>query len=136
MPNDAPIVIRADTSGYDAAMRDIARSTEQFGRVFAATMRRAVLSGRDLDDTLRSVALRFADLALGRALAPIESAIGGLLSGAFAGHSGATPAVGAAPAPANIVFNVTTPDVAGFAKSQAQVSAMLARAVRHGQRAL
>ncbi|MDP2121742.1 MAG: phage tail tape measure protein [Hoeflea sp.] len=36
----------------------------------------------------------------------------------------------------HVTFNVTTPDVAGFAKSEAQVSAMLARAVGRGRRGL
>jgi hypothetical protein len=33
-------------------------------------------------------------------------------------------------------FNVTTPDAASFVKSEAQVSAMLARAVARGRRGL
>ena len=35
-----------------------------------------------------------------------------------------------------IVFNVTTPDAGSFRKSEGQISAMLARSVRRGQRAL
>lgn len=42
---------------------------------------------------------------------------------------------GAAPA-VHVTFNVTTPDVAGFARSEAQVTAMLARAVGRGRRGL
>ncbi len=37
---------------------------------------------------------------------------------------------------ANIVFNVTSPDVASFQKSEAQLTAMLARAVGRGRRSL
>ncbi len=36
----------------------------------------------------------------------------------------------------NVVFNVNSPDVASFRKSEAQVSAMLARAVARGSRAM
>ncbi len=36
----------------------------------------------------------------------------------------------------NVTFNISTPDVAGFAKSQGQVSAMLARTVGRGRRGL
>ncbi|MEL6751344.1 MAG: phage tail tape measure protein [Pseudomonadota bacterium] len=36
----------------------------------------------------------------------------------------------------NVTFNIATPDVTGFAKSQTQVSAMLARTVGRGRRAL
>ena len=39
-------------------------------------------------------------------------------------------------APVNTVFNVTTPDVPSFRKSEAQVTGMLARAVRRGARTL
>jgi len=38
--------------------------------------------------------------------------------------------------PVQVTFNVTTPDAASFAKSEAQVSAMLARAVGRGRRGL
>ena len=36
----------------------------------------------------------------------------------------------------NVTFNISTPDVAGFAKSQGQVSALLARTVNRGRRGL
>ncbi|MEQ1578433.1 MAG: phage tail tape measure protein [Hyphomicrobium sp.] len=36
----------------------------------------------------------------------------------------------------NVTFNVTTPDAESFRKSESQLSAMLARAVSHGQRNL
>lgn len=42
---------------------------------------------------------------------------------------------GAAP-PVQVTFNVSTQDAASFAKSEAQVTAMLARAVRRGRRGL
>jgi phage-related minor tail protein len=39
-------------------------------------------------------------------------------------------------APVSVVFNVTTPDAASFAKSEAQITGMLARAVARGARTL
>jgi len=39
-------------------------------------------------------------------------------------------------APVQVTFNVTTPGVASFAKSEAQITAMLARAVGRGRRGL
>lgn len=45
-------------------------------------------------------------------------------------------AAGGSGVPAQIVFNVTTPDAPSFRKSEAQVSAMLARAVHRGARGL
>lgn len=45
-------------------------------------------------------------------------------------------AAGGAASPVQVTFNVTTPDAASFAKSEAQISALLARAVRRGGRGL
>lgn len=39
-------------------------------------------------------------------------------------------------APVQVTFNVTTPDAASFAKSETQITAMLARAVGRGRRGL
>ena len=36
----------------------------------------------------------------------------------------------------NVTFNVTSPDAASFRRAEAEVSAMLARAVARGQRGL
>lgn len=43
---------------------------------------------------------------------------------------------GSSGSPMNVTFNIATPDVAGFSKSQTQVSAMLARTVGRGRRGL
>jgi len=45
-------------------------------------------------------------------------------------------ASGGAAQPVQVTFNVTTPDAASFSKSEAQVTAMLARAVGRGRRGL
>lgn len=39
-------------------------------------------------------------------------------------------------APVQVTFNITTPDAGSFRKSEAQISAMLARAVQRGRRGL
>ena len=39
-------------------------------------------------------------------------------------------------APTHVTVNIATPDVAGFERSQTQISAALARAVARGQRGL
>jgi hypothetical protein len=144
MPNEIPIRIDADTSGFDTAMRDISGSSEQFARVFTSSLRGAVVAGRDFDDTLRGIARRISSMALSRALAPLENAIGGLLSGAAvpmpqAGRGGLAPA-GLPPQiagqAASVVFNVSTPDAASFRKSEGQVTAMLARAIARGHRSV
>lgn len=45
-------------------------------------------------------------------------------------------AAGGGAAPANIIFNISTPDAPSFRKSEAQITGMLARAVRRGGRTL
>lgn len=144
MPDEAPINIRADTSGFDAAMRDISVSSEQFARIFTSSLRGAVTAGQDFDDTLRGIASRISSLALNRALAPLESAIGGLLSGTMpagapGGQGGFTanrllPQI--AGQAASVVFNVSTPDAGSFRKSEGQLTAMLTRAIARGSRSV
>ncbi|MDR3494077.1 MAG: phage tail tape measure protein [Ancalomicrobiaceae bacterium] len=50
------------------------------------------------------------------------------------GRLGVTAASGQSPL--SVTFNVTSPDVAGFARSEAQLTGMLARAVGRGRRGL
>ena len=45
-------------------------------------------------------------------------------------------AAAAAAAPVNVTFNISTPDVDGFRKSQAQIASLLARTVNRGRRNL
>lgn len=62
------------------------------------------------------------------AILPLKRGPDGTLGvGAAAGGSAAAPAV---------VFNISTPDVQGFRRAEADIAAMLARTVRRGQRHL
>jgi phage-related minor tail protein len=60
------------------------------------------------------------------AILPLKRGADGTLGVATPGSSGGS----------SIVFNITTPDAASFQKSQAQISAMLARTAMRGQRNL
>jgi phage-related minor tail protein len=73
------VKLDADTSGFDAAMRAASESTRGFGRAFTSTLKSAVLSGKALEDTMRQLAMRISSMALTRALAPVEGAIGNVL---------------------------------------------------------
>jgi hypothetical protein len=136
-PQTAPIRIDADTSGYEQAMQRITATTGRFGEAFSRSMRDAVLSGRDLDDTLRGLALRFSALALNEAFRPLDNLVGSLVSGLAAplGGQGAGTAF-AAGSPSNVIFNVQTPDAASFSRSQGQIATMLARVVARGGRGM
>jgi hypothetical protein len=64
---------------------------------------------------------------------------GGAGAGGFDGGFGAGTAGGAGSGPqrgVQVTLNVSTPDVEGFRRSEAQVSAMLARAVGRGRRGM
>ena len=52
------------------------------------------------------------------------------------GRLGVRASAGGAAAGNNITFNISTPDVEGFRRSQSQVAAMLSRTVSQGQRNL
>ena len=135
-PQAGAIRISADTSAFDAAMRDISQSAERFGSTFSRSMREAVTSGRDLDDTLRGLALRFADLALDKAFAPLDQLAGNLFQAFASAGQSLQSAQGSSAGRQNITFNVQSSSPAAFAKSQGQISALLARAVKTGSRSL
>ena len=108
--------------------------------IFASSLRVAAISGRDFDDTLRSIALRISSLALNKAFQPLDDLFGSLISSVGQSILSGSPASASPVAPqsrsASIVFNVQTPDAAGFRKSESQISSMLARAVARGSRGL
>jgi len=135
---DAPIRVTVDTEAFDKAMEEISTSAEHFGQVFSFSMRNAVLAGRDLDDALRSIALRISSMALDQALAPLDQLAGSLFSGLLGAAKTpdkdvARAAVGASTI-ANVVFNMQSPDAAGFTKSEPQIAALMARALARAQR--
>lgn len=133
-----------DTSGFENALNDMSRLTEDFGRIFTSTIKSAVISGNSLEDSLRSIALRISGLALNKSLAPLESLVGsfvGNLANSVLGPSsgGGSPlgiGLQSGAAPTNIAFNVNATDATSFAQSEGQISALLARAVARGQRGL
>ena len=61
---------------------------------------------------------------------------GGGRTGGVAGFGGGAGAAGGGERAVQFTLNVTTPDVDGFRRSEAQVAAMLARAVGRGRRGM
>ena len=185
--------VSADTTPFQAALRDLVREADGFAGAITRAFKDAVVRGKDFESVLKSLALRLADIALGSALKPIENAIGNAVAGLFGGLAGkltpfaeggavsggrvkpfAKGGVIAAPTyfplargvglageagpeailplargadgrlgvaaggsgGVSVTFNITTADAASFQKSEAQVTAMLARAVRRGRRGM
>ena len=141
-----------DLAPLDDALAEASRMAERFGASLTDALRDVALEGRSLEDALRGVALRMADVALDRALKPLEQGasnllgqlaqglIGGIAGGLGGGATRAdgftgSPGAGAFP-PAPVTLNVSTPDAASFRRSEGQLAAMLARSAARGRRSL
>lgn len=144
MPNNNTNRFDIDTTGFENALNDMSKLTEDFGRIFTSTIKSAVISGNSLEDSLRSIALRISALALNKSLAPLESLvgsfIGNLTNSVLGTSSGDGSPIGfgtqSGAAPTNIAFNVNATNAASFNQSEGQISALLARAVARGQRGI
>jgi hypothetical protein len=146
----------AEAEPLRAELQSLQGLADGFGRAMTTAFRRSVVDGRALEDVLKSIALSLSSRALNQALAPIGQ---GLVSGLFGGLSNSAQSSRGAQlanfAPGgfassvssvarsedrrggvNVVFHVTTPDAASFRRAEADVSAMLARAVARGQRGM
>ena len=115
-------------------------------RSLTNAFRGAIVDGRSLQGVLGDVSRAFADIALKAALQPVGTLISSGVETLFSGLNPAlTGGVVTAAAPqaaarvaesaVHVSFNVTSPDARSFAASEAEVSAMLLRAVKRGTRA-
>jgi hypothetical protein len=146
---------------FDLTLRDLQARTDSLigsSRSFAGAMTsaftQAAAGGRQLDDVLKTLALRLSSMAVAQAFRPIAggltSGINSLVSSMFSGiGAGVTNPAAAAPelgrgsgnassfvGPASVNVNVTTPDLASFRRSEAYLTGQIARAVARGQRSL
>ena len=139
-----------------AELRELEGLADSFGRAMTTAFRQSVIEGKELEDVLRSLVLNLSSRALNQALAPIGQGIGSLLSGGLnglfrnarfgerasiesgipIGGAGRGEGRGVANRGLHVVFNVSTPDAQSFRRSEAEIAAMLARAVGRGQRGL
>jgi hypothetical protein len=134
-----------------AAFDRLDLSARAAGRSMQAAFASASAEGVKLEDVLRSVGQRLGDMALQAGGQAASSLLGGGLASALTGLASSAPSAAAADAgpsavsPAaggaagrsvSVVMNVSTPDAESFRRSEAQVSAALARAVARGNRAM
>ena len=79
----------------EARLRDLDRTAGSFARTMTAAFTASALGARSFDDVLKSLVLRFSDLAVKLAFKPVEnalfSAFSGLLRGGAAGGEGIKP---------------------------------------------
>ncbi len=138
-----------ELSDVSVELERVSDLADGVARALSTAFRDAIVDGRSLRGVLGEVSKAFADIALKAALKPVGALIS---TGVETLFSGLNPALSVAPpAPAatavsqvaaqvagaatNVTFNVTSPDARSFVASEAEVSAMLLRAVRRGARA-
>ena len=155
------INVTVDASALRRELTEAERMTRSFGNALGDALEGGIVRGRSLGDVLRGLGARMSEIALSAALKPVETAFGSIFSkitssalgGAspFSGGGLAAPAplsgglsapaapearAAAAPPSAPVTVNIATPDAESFRRSEAQVSAALARAVARGRRGL
>jgi hypothetical protein len=118
-------------------------------RSLTTAFRGAIVDGRSLRGVLGEVSAAFADIALKAALKPVGMLISDGVETLF---NGLNPALAEAPTvvaenaarqgepragggAVNVTMHVSSPDARSFVTGEAEVSAMLLRAVRRGTRA-
>ena len=89
--DELSVRITADTSAFTASLDGLAKQADGFSGAISRAFRDAVFGGKEFDDILKGLALRFSTMALNAALKPIESGIGGLLSGLLGSLGGIKP---------------------------------------------
>jgi phage-related minor tail protein len=65
------------------AMADLEARSQRFGSALTGALRSATTGGKGLDDVLKGLADRLADIALSTGLKPLETAIGSAIGGAI-----------------------------------------------------
>jgi phage-related minor tail protein len=117
-------------------MRELGDRASEFAAIFSNSMRSAMQTGQEFDDMLRDIGSRVASMALRDAFAPFEQLLGSSLAAAFGANGPQSPATPVSPANGRtggpISLNIQTTDSSSFAKSQSQIFAAFARAVRQG----
>ncbi|WEK48501.1 MAG: phage tail tape measure protein [Candidatus Kaistia colombiensis] len=89
--DELSVRITADTSAFTASLEGLARQADGFSGAVSRAFREAVVGGKEFDNILKGLALRFSTIALNAALKPIESGIGSLLSGLVGSIGGVKP---------------------------------------------
>lgn len=140
--------------------------TTRFGHSLSRALSAGITQGKSFDDILRGLGERLIEISLRAAFKPLETGISGVLgslvkgvtdlftggtsggSGLFgdlfgssngpAGAASAGSFTNAASGASGVTVNmaISTPDADSFRRSEAQISAAMARAVSRGQRSL
>src|ERR687890_491317 len=120
--------------------------SDKFGDSLSNAFAKNIAEGKKFDNVLKSVRQSLVQTGLRLALAPLQLALSQSVKTMTVGAMGGSPPLdaggllgvqaGGAARPASITVNIATPDAESFRRSEAQVSAALARAVARGQRGM
>ncbi len=141
--------------GLSGQMARLESITGQFGRTLSHSLAQGIAQGKGFEEILHGLGDRLLQISLNAAFKPLEGVMNGVF-GALGGAAGSlvsatlggggSPGLfgsglpnalpGPAAAPMTIHMAISTPDAESFKRSEAQISAALARAVARGQRSL
>ncbi len=91
MDEHLTIAIDADTSGFETALASLERQASSFGSTLTTALKGAAVSGRSLEDTLRSIGRSLAIDALSSGLAPLQNLLNGFFGRAIGGLGSVLP---------------------------------------------
>ncbi|KQT54246.1 phage tail protein [Aureimonas sp. Leaf454] len=98
------VAVEADTTGFERSLDTLSAKASAFGAAFTGALTAAASGGRSLDGVMRQLGQRISSIALGAALKPLETAIGGMFGQVITGLGGIA---GASPNAAGAVPRVT-----------------------------
>ena len=85
MEENVTVVIGADTAPFQTALKQLDQLAKSFGSQMTGALKDAVVSGKELDDILRQLAMNMAGMALDQGLKPLQGALSSAFSSLFAG---------------------------------------------------
>ncbi|MBZ9600419.1 phage tail tape measure protein [Phyllobacterium chamaecytisi] len=89
---ESTVEVKGDTSGIDAALDALQKKSELFGRTLTNSLKSAAVSGQDLGEVLKQLAMSIANMSLSAGLKPLQDLASGLFSsfiGSFKKEPGA-----------------------------------------------
>ena len=82
---ESTVEVKGDTSGIDAVLDALQKKSELFGRTLTNSLKSAAVSGHDLGDVLKQLAMSIANMSLSAGLKPLQDLASGLFSNFIGG---------------------------------------------------
>jgi len=150
---DLSINVQSNIPDMEEQLEKLKDLADDFGKSLTDALKDATINGKNFQSVMNELILSFSDKVLDNALdglfSPIGNIVGDLLGGVVSSPAlfptGTSPSSfgsmggggsNSASSNVNVTFNISTPDVDGFSRSETQISTMLARAVNRGWRGL